>query len=76
MYLPTNSRLITPYFDRQLTFLCIVKMGSMFEMRLEASIAVGFSLVTLIISSTVCCSQRHHGIRVVTSLVTMFLAGK
>lgn len=48
-------------------------MGSMSEMRIEASVGVGLSLLSVLIASTCCC--HRHGTRAILSLVTMFLSG-
>ncbi|XP_045193114.2 uncharacterized protein LOC123549253 [Mercenaria mercenaria] len=51
------------------------KKQNMFELRLEATFGIVLSALSLLISSTACCSNRHHGRRAVSSLTSLFVSG-
>ncbi|XP_060597021.1 uncharacterized protein LOC132750944 [Ruditapes philippinarum] len=51
------------------------KRMNIFELRLEATLGIVFSAMCLFISSTACCSHRHHGRRALSSLASLFISG-
>lgn len=63
---------------RNSAFVCsfvLEKRMNIFELRLEATLGIVFCALCLLISSTACCSHRHHGRRALSSLASLFISG-